>query len=146
MLGYIGMRSPQRLIEIVGPGSFQSGNPNHPSPTIVVPAQFFDLTPGRHVPAGVRRLMVAILDDAICVCRKYRHAATRDKRRLYHRARRWIESDDQSWVFSFLRITEALGIEPDLLKRGLRERRIAGPTNPVTSPDRHSAGCRASSS
>jgi hypothetical protein len=114
------MRSPQRLIDVIGSGSLEPGTTNHPSPTIVVPAQFFDLTPGRHVPTGVRRLMVAILDDAICVCRKYRNATGRDKRRLYHRARRWIESDDRSWVFSFLRITEALGIEPDVLKRGLR--------------------------
>jgi hypothetical protein len=67
--------------------------------------------------------MVAILEDAICVCRKYRHAATRDKRRLYHRARRWFESDDRSWVFSFLRITEALGIERRPQAAGSRGRR-----------------------
>lgn len=100
-----------------------------PSPTIIVPAQFFDLSPGRHAPAGIRRLMVAILDDAICVHRNYRRAVTRDKRRLHHRARRWFESNDRSYVFSFLRITEALGIEPDLLRRALRTRASADPTH-----------------
>lgn len=94
-----------------------------PSPTIIVPEQFFDLTPGRQVPAGIRRLMVAILDDAICVYRKHQHAVTRDKQRLYHRTRRWFESNDSSFVFSYLRITEALGLEPDLIRRALRPRR-----------------------
>jgi hypothetical protein len=140
------MRSHQRLIEILGAGVAEPDSANRPSPTIVVPAQFFDLTPGRHVPAGIRRLMVAILEDAIGVCRKHRYATTRDKRRLYHRARRWFESDDRSWVFSFLRITEALGIEPQVLKRGLRMRRPPDPANLITSPDTHSDGCRASSS
>ena len=79
----------------------------------------------RHVPAGIRRLMVAILEDAMYVARKHRHAVTRDKRRLYFRARRWFESEDRTWVFSFLRITEALGIEPELVKRSLRASRRA---------------------
>jgi hypothetical protein len=56
---------------------------------------------------------------------KHRHAVTRDKRRLYFRARRWFESEDRTWVFSFLRITEALGIEPELVKRSLRASRRA---------------------
>ena len=65
-------------MELIGAGSLEPANPNHPSPTIVVPEQFFDLTPGRHVPAGVRRLMVAILEDAISVCRKHRTSTARD--------------------------------------------------------------------
>jgi hypothetical protein len=138
------MRSSQRIIDLLGAGSLAPVGANHPSPTIVVPEQCFDLTPGRHVPAGIRRLMVAILEDAVCVCRRHRNATARDKRRLYHRARRWIESDDRSWVFSFLRITEALGIEPEVLKRGLRARPVSV-TTVITSPrGTRSADCRGS--
>jgi hypothetical protein len=115
------MRSASRHLEAI----------EAPSPTIILPAQFFDLSPGRHAPAGIRRLMVAILDDAICVYRNHRHAVMRDRRRLHDRARRWFESEDRAYVFSFLRITEALGIEPDLLRRALRTPGAAAVTGRV---------------
>lgn len=89
-------------------------------PTAYMPAQHFDLTPGRQVPAGIRRLMAAILEDAINVHRSYANATTNDRRRLHAQARRWLASEDTTWVFSFRRITEALGIEPHGLRRRLR--------------------------
>jgi hypothetical protein len=91
-------------------------------PTAYMPAQHFDLTPGRQVPPGIRRLMAAILEDAINVYRSYADATTNDRRRLHAQARRWLASDDTTWVFSFRRITEALGIEPKGLRRRLRVR------------------------
>ena len=94
-------------------------------PDTLLPSQFFDRIRRRASFDGERRLMVAILEDAMYVARKHRHAVTRDKRRLYFRARRWFESEDRTWVFSFLRITEALGIEPELVKRSLRASRRA---------------------
>jgi hypothetical protein len=119
------MRTGHVTLESIGAGYAEPHEHLRPAPTIIVPAQFFDGTPARHVPAGIRRLMVAILEDAMYVVNKHRHAVTRDKRRLYFRARRWFESEDRTWVFSFLRITEALGIEPELVKRSLRASRRA---------------------
>ena len=134
------MSSVRRHLDAIAGERPEPFGVDRPSPAIIVPEQFFDLTPGRHVPGGVRRLMVAILEDAICVYRKHRRAATRDRRRLHHRARRWFESEDRSSVFSFLRITEALGIEPDLVKRALRgpagaEYTPGALARPVTLPD-----------
>ena len=103
---------------------YESGLRNlEPSPVQIVPAQFFDGTPARHVPSGIRALMVAILEDAIDVYLKHRGAVLRDKRTLYLRARRWFASEDRSFVFSFLRVSEALGLDPQLIRKALREAR-----------------------
>jgi hypothetical protein len=67
--------------------------------------------------------MVAILEDAIDVYLKHRGAILRDKRTLYLRARRWFASEDRSFVFSFLRVSEALGLDPQLIRKALREAR-----------------------
>jgi hypothetical protein len=67
--------------------------------------------------------MVAILEDAIDVYLKHRGAVLRDKRTLYLRARRWFASEDRSFVFSFLRVSEALGLDPQLIRKALREAR-----------------------
>jgi hypothetical protein len=92
---------------------------NQASPTIVMPAQFFDGAPARHLPVGVRGLMVAVLEDAIEVYLKNRRAIVSERRTLHLRARRWFASNDRSYVFSFLRITEALGIDASLVRKAL---------------------------
>lgn len=89
-------------------------------PQVVTPEQVYDLAPGRHVPDGVRRLIVAILADAIDTYTLYAQEKSPAKRRLHLQARRWFASNDKTWVFSFLRISEALGIEPSSLRRALR--------------------------
>lgn len=99
-------------------------------PTAYMPAQHFDLTPGRQVPPGIRRLMAAILEDAINVYRSHADATANDRRRLHAQARRWLASDDTTWVFSFRRITEALGIEPHGVRRRLRVRPAFMPSRP----------------
>ena len=117
-----------------------------PSPAMIVPAQFFDGAPARHVPGGVRRLMVAILEDAIDVYLKHRGAILRDKRTLYLRARRWFASNDRSYVFSFLRITEALGVDPSLVRKALVQAGLSAGSKTLTPLGIRSVDCRASSS
>ena len=115
-----------------------------PSPATIVPAQYFDGTPGRHVPAGIRGLMVAILEDAIDVYLKHRGAILRDKRTLYLRARRWFASNDRTYVFSFLRITESLGIDPSLVRKALLKAGSTPGIKCLTPLGIRSVDCRAS--
>jgi hypothetical protein len=114
------------------------------SPAIIMPAQFFDGTPARHVPAGIRGLMVAILEDAIEVYLKHRGAILRDKRTLYLRARRWFASNDRSYVFSFLRITEALGVDASLVRKALLRAGSHPEVSTLTRLGIRSADCRES--
>ncbi|HLK11614.1 MAG TPA: hypothetical protein VKW76_09550 [Candidatus Binatia bacterium] len=90
-------------------------------PDVLVPAQFFDRIRRRSEHEGERRLMVAVLEDAIDVYRKRCTAHDRRGRELFEEAEAWIESTDRRWLFSFENICDVLGIDADYLRRGLRE-------------------------
>ena len=86
-------------------------------PDIVRQSQFLSerASPSRF--SGEYRLAVAILEDAIQIyCME---GAGRRNLQLRREAGRWLNSDDRSWCFSFERICEALGLDPDCIRRGV---------------------------
>jgi|SRR5688572_14620329 hypothetical protein len=127
-------RMPIAFSESLTDDALPGAQSTRPAPVALLPAQYFDLAPGRHLPTGVRKLLVAILDDAINAYRKNAGAVTRDRRRVHLQARRWLMSDDRTWVFSFLRVTEALGIDAHRVRRALRLPRPIEATRPSPLP------------
>ncbi|HLK11160.1 MAG TPA: hypothetical protein VKW76_07260 [Candidatus Binatia bacterium] len=88
-------------------------------PDIMMPAQFYGRVVHRARETGERRLMAAILEDAVhTLCDRGHRRAPRELRA----ARRWIESHDRQWVFSFERICEALDVDPEHVREQLRSR------------------------
>jgi hypothetical protein len=73
---------------------------------------------------GEQRLMAAILEDAIALyfkqigsgAPKLRSKLWREQREADH----WLRSNDSASAFSFLRICEALHLDPQYLRRGLQ--------------------------
>ena len=88
-------------------------------PDSLLPAQFFTALKQRSQVCGERRLMAAILEDAIDCFQKYLWAKDNRSRNLRQEAENWFFSDDDSWPFSFINVCEALDLEPDFLRRGL---------------------------
>jgi len=88
-------------------------------PDVMLPEQFF-AGPRRGEERGEHRLMAAILDDAVQTFCMPRVARARGGWRAERQAGEWIESTDRSWIFSFERICEALGLEADCIRRGIR--------------------------
>ena len=88
-------------------------------PDTLLPSQFFDRVRRRTQHEGERRLMIAVLEDAVDVYRK--QAAARDGRgeQLFREAEEWIEDTDRSWLFSFENICDVLDIDGEYLRRGL---------------------------
>jgi hypothetical protein len=88
-------------------------------PDTLLPSQFFDRVRRRSEHEGERRLMIAVLEDAVDVYRK--QAGTLDPRgsQLFREAEEWIEDPDRSWLFSFQNICDVLDIDADYLRRGL---------------------------
>lgn len=66
-----------------------------------------------------KRLMAAILEDAIETLEDHWTASGGKKRRLFEEAEAWIFSDDADWVFSFVSVCGALGLDPDYLRKGV---------------------------
>ncbi len=103
-------------------------------PDTLLPSQYFSALrrKGAHEPE--RRLVVAVLQDAVDCFQKHVGARDRRARQLYLDAEEWIRSDDRSWPFSFENVCDLLQINAEYLRRGLmtwRDRHLAGPRGNV---------------
>jgi len=93
-------------------------------PETLLPEQL-DL-PGRQPPQGERLLLLAVLEDAIDCYRRCRRSRDPAMRLLFDETRAWVESRDHDTLFSFESLCEALDIDPDYLRRHLRQTSEAG--------------------
>jgi hypothetical protein len=96
----------------------------------ILPAQFF--LESAKVRTGEQRLMAAVLEDAIALHFKSKPPDTAKRSKFQQeqaQADHWLRSNDQASVFSFLRICEALNLDPQYLRRGLRRLREQAGTN-----------------
>jgi hypothetical protein len=89
-------------------------------PDTLLPSQYFDRIRRRASADGERRLMVAILEDAVDVYRTQAGARDRKRRQVFEDAEAWIESADKSWIFSYENICDVLSIDAGYLRKGLR--------------------------
>ena len=87
-------------------------------PDAILPAQFFQSlrTKGRF--DGERRLMIAVLEDAVNCFMKQLHATDPKARQLFLDAEEWITADDRTWFFAFENVCDTLDLEPRLRPRG----------------------------
>ena len=80
---------------------------------------------------GERRLMLAVLEDAIRTLLLARRTAVPPKRLLRELA--WLESTSLTEPFAFESICDALGLEPDWI-RGLLRRWVSTEAAPARRP------------
>lgn len=77
-----------------------------------------------------KRLMFAILIDAVECFQRYQFAAKTRDRRLFQQAEVWIFGDERKWIYCFENICQELQIDPDYLRSGLRRwRDRCGPSD-----------------
>lgn len=88
-------------------------------PDALLPAQFYAAFRGSTAVRGEKRLMLAVLEDALDCYQKYAFARDGHGRQLFDEANEWISSGNRVWFFSFENICETLGINPEYLRRGL---------------------------
>jgi hypothetical protein len=70
---------------------------------------------------GERRLMAALLEDAIGCFQKNVFARDKRSRDLFEEATEWIMEEDTGAAFSFLHICDTLGLDPGYIRTGLQE-------------------------
>jgi hypothetical protein len=68
-----------------------------------------------------KSLLAAILEDAVQEYRKYRRAHDADGKKRFREAEEWIMCGGKDWIFSFDNVCELLGLDPEYVRRGLRE-------------------------
>ena len=82
----------------------------------LLPTQHADLCRRSEPVQPERRLMLAVLSDAIVL---FQTRGSPAQRRDVESARRWILADDRSWPFSFVNVCDTLGIAFEPLRRTL---------------------------
>jgi hypothetical protein len=102
------------------------------TPDTLLPSQYFDRMRRRSEFDGERRLMIAVLEDAVDVYRKQVGAQDARGQQLFREAEQWIEDADRAWLFSFENICDVLDIDATYVRRGLRalKRRDPGALRP----------------
>jgi hypothetical protein len=90
-------------------------------PDTLVTHQYLD-TYRRQLPLEPeQRLVFAVLEDGIHAFQDNFGAAHSKKRRLFEDAKAWIFTDDNDWIFAFSSICLLLNLDPDYVRRGLRQ-------------------------
>ena len=94
-------------------------------PDILTPGQYYD---GIRADSGcarpVRRLMLAVLADAIRCYQTYANPRNRAQRRLFVEAEAWLMDSKADGPFAFETVCETLDMDPSCLREGLRRWRL----------------------
>ena len=93
-------------------------------PDTLLPIQYFEAMRRKHLLEGEKRLVMSVLEDAVECFMKCIDSSTNKGKRLFRDAEEWINLEDRKWVFSFDNVCEMLDVNPDYLRRGLREWKV----------------------
>jgi hypothetical protein len=94
-------------------------------PDILMPVQYYDgMRRDNPETQAVKRLMFAVLADAVRCFQTYADAQSGAGRRMFGETEWWILDRNSDGPFTFVAICEALGIEPDCLRIGLHQWRV----------------------
>jgi hypothetical protein len=86
-------------------------------PDILTPGQYYDrVHRDDHETQAVKRLMLAVLSDAVRCFLAYAAARDRTGRLRFAEAEAWILDHKPEGPFAFVTICESLGIEPNCLR------------------------------
>ena len=97
------------------------------APSILTPDQFYDERRDDSTMRPIKRLMLAILEDALRCMQKYADVRSGARRLMFREAEYWLCHEGGQALFSFTMVCETLGIEPEYLRLGLRHWRKTQP-------------------
>ncbi len=88
-------------------------------PDTILSAQYFETLRKKTVLEPEKRLMLALLEDAVHCFRDNLSAQTARKKKLFDETEVWIREKGGDWIFSFDQVCEALGFSPEYVRQGL---------------------------
>lgn len=92
-----------------------------PSEVGMLPEQFFDSRVSLASVCPETALMYAVLEDAFLCFQKQFGLTIPGMQRTAREAEKWFFSDDSSWLFSFVSVCDTLGLEPEFLRKRLKQ-------------------------
>lgn len=108
-------RSQQQQVSNGGSDSL----PPFLQPECLLPVQYNALVRKHAVEGGERRLLLAVLKDALRSYLKNMHGRTAHARHDFEEIYYWFHAQDQEGIFAYEHLCDALGIHPEPLRRWL---------------------------
>jgi hypothetical protein len=94
-------------------------------PDALTPGQYYDgIRADDACVRPIKRLMLAVLEDALRCYQSYANSRNRAQRRLFVEAEGWLMDRGGDGAFAFETVCETLGIDPRYLREGLRRWRV----------------------
>lgn len=90
-------------------------------PDILLPDQYLETFRRKFHLEPEKKLMLAVLEDAIACFQKYVFARDGKGKVLFREAEEWVQEKSGDWLFSFANVCETLGFAPDYLRQGLMQ-------------------------
>ena len=88
-------------------------------PDTLLSAQYFDNLRRKTYFEPEKRLMLAILQDAVNCYRDKVQTPNRKGKRLFAETESWVIESNGDWIFSFNNVCEALNLNPEYVRQGL---------------------------
>jgi len=89
-------------------------------PDTLVSAQYFQNFRRKTCLEPEKRLILAMLEDAVSCFQVYVTARSGKGKKLFNEAEEWIMMKHDDWIFSFGSVCEMLGFNPEYVRQGLR--------------------------
>ena len=94
-------------------------------PDVLTPVQYYGGVRNQHPEThAMKRLLSAVLEDALRCLQTYAKSRNPVRRKAFGEAETWILDRKAQGPFAFDTICEALGIQPDYLRDGIRKWRM----------------------
>jgi hypothetical protein len=88
-------------------------------PDMLLSAQYFENLRRRTHFEPEKRLILALLEDAINCYQDNLISRSGKKKRLFEDTEQWVLRTDGDWIFSFDNVCDALGLNPEYVRQGL---------------------------
>lgn len=116
-------------------------------PDTLLPDQYFETYRRKFHLEPEKKLMLAILEDAVACYQKYLFARDSKGKALFREAEEWMIANGGNGIFSFDSVCDMLGLDPDYLRQGLttwKKRALAerGRSNVYRRPRRQKSTAR----
>jgi hypothetical protein len=90
-------------------------------PDTLLPDQYLETFRRKSHLEPEKKLMLAVLEDAIACYQKYVFARDSKGKALFQEADEWFHEKGGDWLFSFTNVCETLGFNPDYVRQGLAQ-------------------------
>ena len=88
-------------------------------PDMLLSAQYFGNLRRKTHFEPEKRLILALLEDAINCYQDHMNSRSSKKKRLFEETEQWILEAGGDWIFSFDSVCETLGLNPAYVRQGL---------------------------